>query len=56
MTKERLNYTFETVDEGVKKFTSEDTCTYSDIVRLREAWVRDIKLIDNEWYADLYED
>lgn len=52
----KINYTLKTYENQVLKFTSEDEQPYSMLVRLRNAWIDKIELINNEWFASLYED
>lgn len=54
----KINYTFRNFNEDGKDahFTSEDTCNYSTLERLRDAWIESIELINNEWNVILYED
>lgn len=62
--KRKINYTFRAFEDGVDAhFTSEDTCNFSTLERLRYAWIESIELIKNEsnnpegeWYVILYED
>lgn len=54
----KINYKFTMKDEEEKvvEFTSEDEMPIWMIGRIREAWVRKIELINDEWYAEIYED
>jgi hypothetical protein len=52
----KINYTLKTYENEVLKFTSEEEQPYSMIVRLRNAWIETIELINNEWFVLLYED
>lgn len=52
----KINYTLKTYDGKTLKFTSDDDQPYSMLVRLQDAWIEKIDLIDNEWYATLYEE
>ena len=59
-----IKYTFKEKDDDgnviEKYFTSEDTCSFSFMERLRNAWVESIILVENSvekyWNAILYED
>jgi hypothetical protein len=55
----KINYTFRMKEwdgtEHIERFTSDDKATYSMMLRLQDAWIDTIKLIDNEWCAVLYE-
>lgn len=50
-----IHYTFKCNGE-VKKFTSEDELPRTMLSRLGKSWIKSIKLIDGEWFAELYED
>lgn len=52
----KINYTVKTYDGKVLTFTSEEEQPRSMLVRLREAWVDKIELVNNEWNVSLYED
>lgn len=52
----KINYTLKTYDNKIEKFTSEDSVTYSMMVRLQNAWVDTIELVNNEWNVLLYEE
>lgn len=60
----KINYTFRNFEDGKDAhWTSEDTCNFSTMERIRNAWIESIELIKNEfnnpegeWYAVLYED
>jgi len=52
----KIFYVLTDKDGNMEAFTSEDTVSWSTLERIRNAWVRSIKLGDNTWYADLYED
>lgn len=52
----KIHYTLKTYDEKVLQFTSDDEQPYSMLVRLQNAWIDKIELIDNEWFATLYEE
>ena len=52
----RIFYLLTDKDGKIEVFTSEDTVSYSMLERVRNAWVRSIKLVGETWYADLYED
>lgn len=60
-----IHYTFRMKDsadgaEYVKKFTSEDTCYFSFMEKLRSAWVEKIEKVSTDtgdyWDAFLYEE
>ena len=59
-----IKYTFKEKDADgnviEKHFTSEDTCSFSFMERLRNAWVESIILVEkswgNYWNVVLYED
>jgi len=38
------------------KFTSEEEQPRSMLVRLQNAWIEKIELVNNEWFATLYEE
>ena len=61
-----IHYTFKMKEadgeEHIAFFTSEDTCSFSMMERIRQAWIEKIELIDidNEfcksWHVVIYED
>ena len=55
-----IAYTFTDSDGHTTYFTSEDSCSFTFIGRLRNAWIKKIELIENEfgkqWNAVLYEE
>ena len=51
----KINYTFTDFRGDTMRFTSEDYCGPSFIFRLTNAWIKNIELINNEWFAELYE-
>ena len=51
-----INYEFTDCDGHRYVFTSEDVLDYSLFNRVCHTWIKDIELVDNEWYAVLYED
>lgn len=52
----KIVYTFKESDGEVLHFTSEDIVPFSMLSRIRDAWIEQITLKDNAWYAVLYED
>ena len=52
----KINYTLKTYDGKVLTFTSEEEQPLSMLSRLQDAWIESIALIDNEWFATLYEE
>lgn len=52
----KINYTFRTYENEVLKFTSEEEQPGSLLVRLQNAWVEKIELINNEWFVTLCEE
>lgn len=52
----KINYTFKTYENEVLKFTSEEEQPGSMLVRLQNAWIDTIELVNNEWFVSLYED
>lgn len=60
----KIVYTFKMKEaDGTRHtsyFTSEDTCSYTMLSRLREAWIESIERVKNEfsdhWAVVLYED
>lgn len=55
----KINYTFrmkEGAETVTRTFTSEEDVERPMLYRLRYAWIESIELINNEWYAVLYED
>ena len=52
----KINYTFKTYDGKVLKFTSDEEQPYSMLGRLQDAWIERIDLVNNEWFASLYEE
>ena len=52
----KINYTLKTYDYKVLNFTSEEEQTRSMLIRLQNAWIYKIKLVNNEWFANLYEE
>ena len=51
----KINYRFTDFRGSTMCFTSEDYCEPSFMHRLRNAWIKNIELINNEWFAELYE-
>ena len=51
----KINYTLKTYDDKVLNFTSEEEQPRSMLIRLQNAWIDKIKLVNNEWFANLYE-
>ena len=59
-----IAYTFNLIDENgehlTKYFTSDDTCSFVFMERLRAAWIESIDRVSNEffdgWNVVLYED
>ena len=51
----KINYTLKTYDYKVLNFTSEEEQQRSMLIRLQNAWIDKIKLVNNEWFANLYE-
>lgn len=51
----KINYKLKTYDNEILEFTSEEEQPYSMLVRLQNAWIEKIELINNEWFAVLYE-
>ena len=51
----KINYTLKTYDDKVLNFTSEEEQPRSMLIRLQNAWIDKIKLVNNEWFATLYE-
>ncbi len=53
----KINYTFRNFEDGEDAhFTSEETCSFSTMERIRYAWIESIELIDDEWHVVLYEE
>jgi len=52
----KINYTLKTYDYKVLNFTSEEEQPRSMLIRLQNAWIDKIKLVNNEWFATLYEE
>ena len=54
----RINYTFTDCEGTTHTFTSDQAVSETPLTmeRLQNSWVRNIELINNEWYAELYED
>lgn len=52
----KINYTLKTYDDKVLKFTSEEEQPRSMLIRLQNAWIEKIELVNNEWFATLYEE
>lgn len=61
----KIVYTFHMKEnDGTKHdryFTSEDIVSWSMLSRIRQAWIKEIKLVNNEferdtWFVELYED
>lgn len=52
----KINYTLKTYEGTVLKFTSDEEQPYSMLTRLQNAWIESIELVNNEWFAVLYED
>lgn len=52
----KINYEFKSSDGNIYHFTSEDEVTYQTIRMIANAWIESIELINDEWYAVLYED
>ena len=52
----KINYTLKTYDYKVLNFTSEEEKPRSMLIRLQNAWIDKIKLVNNEWFANLYEE
>ena len=52
----KINYTLKTYDDKVLNFTSEEEQQRSMLIRLQNAWIDKIKLVNNEWFANLYEE
>lgn len=50
-----IHYTFK-CDGEVKKFTSDDDVSFSMLMRIADAWIESIELVDNEWFVVIYED
>ena len=54
--KRKINYTLKTYDYKVLNFTSEEEQPRSMLIRLQNAWIDKIELVNNEWYVTLYEE
>ena len=52
----KINYVLKTDDNEILRFTSEEEQPGSMLVRLQNAWIEKIELINNEWFVTLYED
>ena len=52
----KINYTLKTYDDKVLNFTSEEEQPRSMLIRLQNSWIDKIKLVNNEWFATLYEE
>ena len=52
----KINYEFTDCDGHKYMFTSEDEIDWSLFRRVSRAWIKSIGLVDDEWYAILYED
>ena len=52
----KINYTLKTYDDKVLNFTSEEEQPRSMLIRLQNAWIDKIELVNNEWFATLYEE
>ena len=52
----KINYTLKTYDDKVLNFTSEEEQPRSMLIRLQNALIDKIKLVNNEWFANLYEE
>ena len=52
----KIHYTLKTYDYKVLNFTSEEEQPRSMLIRLQNAWIDKIKLVNNEWFATLYEE
>ncbi|MEE1078545.1 MAG: hypothetical protein UIC64_05770 [Agathobacter sp.] len=52
----KINYTLKTYDGKVIKFTSDEPQPNSMLRRLQDAWIETIELVNNEWFATLYEE
>ena len=52
----KINYTLKTYEGTTLKFTSDEEQPYSMLVRLQDAWIEKLELVNNEWFAILYED
>ena len=51
----KINYTLKTYEGEILEFTSDDDQPLSMLSRLHDSWVEKIVLVDNEWFATLYE-
>ena len=54
--KRKINYTLKTYDDKVLNFTSEEEQPLSMLIRLQNAWIDKIELVNNEWFVTLYEE
>lgn len=52
----KINYCLTDADGKEIAFTSEDLVPLSMLFRVKDAWVRSVVLIGEEWYADIYEE
>ena len=52
----KINYEFTDYNGHQYVFTSEDEVDLGLFRRISQAWIKNIELVDNEWYAVLYED
>ena len=52
----KINYTFTNSNGKTTKFTSEDDIDITLFMKVTRAWIKKIELVNNEWYAELYED
>lgn len=52
----KINYEFTDCNGHQYVFTSEDELDLSLFRRVSYAWIKEIELIDDEWYVVLYED
>lgn len=52
----KINYTLKTYDNKILNFTSDEGQPQSMLIRLQNAWIDKIELINNEWFATLYEE
>ena len=52
----KINYEFTDCNRHQYVFTSEDEVDLGLFRKISQAWIKNIELVDNEWYAVLYED
>lgn len=52
----KINYEFTDCNGHQYVFTSEDEVDLGLFRKISQAWIKNIELVDNEWYAVLYED